>query len=101
MSELNPIQSISAAAAQPAQPSKPTAKAIATAVDFEAVFLGSMVKTMMETGKPEGGFTGGNAEEMFRGVLAEKLGIEIAKRGGVGLAPMVLEQMVRMQEQKP
>ena len=58
-----------------------------------------MVKTMLETAQPEGDFTGGQGEEMFRGVLAEKLGIEMARKGGIGLAPMVLEQMMKMQEQ--
>ena len=32
-------------------------------------------------------------------MLAEKLGIEMARKGGIGLAPMVLEQMMKMQEQ--
>jgi Rod binding domain-containing protein len=89
-------------------PASPAARAAqlapklkATAQEFEAVFLGQMVKIMMEAGKPEGEFTGGGGEEMFRGVLAEKLGSEMAKRGGVGLQPMVLDQMIKMQEQEP
>ena len=35
---------------------------------------------------------------MFRGVLAEKLGTEIANRGGVGLAPVVLDQILKLQQ---
>jgi Rod binding domain-containing protein len=77
----------------------PTPRDKATAQDFEAVFLGQMFKTMLESGAPEGDFTGGQGEEMFRGVLAEKLGIEMARRGGIGLAPVVLDQMMKMQEQ--
>ena len=73
-------------------------KAQAAARDFESVFLGQMVKTMMESAHGDGEFEGGQGEEMFRGVLAEKLGIEMAKRGGIGLAPTVVEQMVKMQE---
>lgn len=92
---------ITAAGAAPVGPQRPvpTPKDKATAQDFEAVFLGQVFKTMLESGAPEGEFTGGQGEEMFRGVLAEKLGIEMAKRGGVGLAPAVLEQMMKMQEQ--
>ena len=73
-------------------------KAKNTAREFESVFLGQMVKTMMESVENDGEFSGGAGEEMFRGVLAEKLGTEMAKRGGIGLAPSVIEQMVKMQE---
>ena len=96
------IPAISRPATVPQRPQSgpvPTAKDRATAQDFEAVFLGTMVKTMLETAQPEGDFTGGQGEEIFRGVLAEKLGIEMARKGGIGLAPMVLEQMMKMQEQ--
>ena len=94
----DPIASLGGAPVDPRKP-VPTPKDKATAQDFEAVFLGQMMKTMLESGAPEGDFTGGQGEEMFRGVLAEKLGIEMAKRGGIGLAPVVLEQMMKMQEQ--
>jgi len=68
-----------------------------TARDFEAVFIGQMTQMMMETAQPEGDFSGGHGEEMFRGVLAEKLGTAIAKRGGIGLAPAVLDQIIKLQ----
>jgi Rod binding domain-containing protein len=42
-------------------------------------------------------FSGGHGEEMFRGILAERLGTEMAKRGGVGLAPIVMDQIIRLQ----
>ena len=69
-----------------------------TAEDFEAVFLGEMSKLMLESVELGDQFSGGHAEQIFRGILAEKLGGEIARRGGVGLAPSVMEQMIRMQE---
>jgi Rod binding domain-containing protein len=77
--------------ARAAQDPKETARA------FEAVFLGQMAKLMMETVEIGDQFSGGAGEEMFRGVLAERLGEEMARRGGVGLAPAVLEQMIKMQ----
>lgn len=73
-----------------------TPKQKATAQSFEAVFLGQMTQLMLDS-VPTGEFSGGHGEEMFRGVLAEKLGTEFAKRGGVGLAPVVLEQILKMQ----
>ena len=68
-----------------------------TAHDFEAVFLGQMTQLMMGTVSSDGPFSGGHSEEMFRGVLAEKLGAAIADRGGVGLAPVVMAQIIKMQ----
>ena len=93
--------SISSLGGAPVDPRKPvpTPQDKATAQDFEAVFLGQVFKTMLEAGAPQGDFTGGQGEEMFRGVLAEKLGVEMAKKGGIGLAPAVLDQMMKMQEQ--
>jgi Rod binding domain-containing protein len=84
------------AAPLPQAPRRET-KAEATAREFEAVFLGQMAKLMMESVELGDEFSGGHGEEMFRGVLAETLGAEMAKGGGVGLAPAVLDQIIRMQ----
>jgi peptidoglycan hydrolase FlgJ len=73
----------------------------ATARSFESVFIGQMTKIMMETVPTDGPFDGGHGEEMFRGVLAEHMGDAIAKRGGIGIAPAVLAQMIKMQGGKP
>ena len=75
---------------------KPTPDAAAAAREFEAVFVGQMTKLMMEM-VDTGEFSGGFGEEMFRGVLAEEMGNEIARKGGFGLAPAVLDQIIRMQ----
>jgi len=91
-------------ASQPALPSTVTPEGASrekfakTAAEFEAVFLGEMSKLMLESVDMGEEFSGGHAEEVFRGMLAEKLGGEIARRGGVGLAPSVMEQMIKMQE---
>jgi peptidoglycan hydrolase FlgJ len=68
-----------------------------TARAFESVFAGQMAKIMMETVPTDGAFTGGHGEEIFRGVLAEQMGDAIAKHGGLGIAPAVLDQIIRMQ----
>lgn len=72
-----------------------------TAREFEATFIGQMTQLMLESVPSDGEFSGGHGEEMFRGVLAEKLGGEIAKRGGIGLAPFVLDQIIKLQGGKP
>lgn len=82
----------------PPQLPQPSADITRTAEEFEAVFLGEMAKLMLESVDPGGQFSGGHGEEMFRGLLAERLGGEMARHGGVGLAPAVMEQMLKMQE---
>lgn len=69
----------------------------ATAREFEGVFIGQITKMMMDTAQPDGGFSGGHGEEVFRGILAEEMGKAIAQRGGIGLAPSVLKQIIMMQ----
>jgi len=71
-------------------------KAADAARSFEGVFLGQLFKAMFETVE-SGDFSGGNGEEMFRGILAENLGSAVASKGGVGLTPAVLDVMIRLQ----
>lgn len=78
---------------------KMDAKNKATAKNFEAVFLGQMTQLMLESAQQgDGEFSGGHGEDMFRGILAEKLGNSIAERGGIGLAPVVLDQIIKLQQ---
>ena len=93
MNELNALSATSAAT--PVRKVDP--KNAETAKNFEAVFLGQMTQMMLES-VDKGEFNGGAGEDMFRGVLAEKLGTEIANRGGVGLAPVVLDQILKLQQ---
>ncbi|NWO67878.1 flagellar biosynthesis protein FlgJ, partial [Escherichia coli] len=46
----------------------------------------------------DGEFSGGHGEEMFRGIMAEKLGNAMAAKGGIGLAPAVLDQIIKLQQ---
>jgi flagellar protein FlgJ len=94
MADIQPTPPIAA----PTLPVRRETPAEATAREFEAVFLGQMAKLMMESVETGDEFSGGHGEEMFRGVLAETLGAEMAKGKGIGLAPAVLEQIIRMQE---
>jgi Rod binding domain-containing protein len=84
---------------QPAQPARQdqTAK---LARDFEGVFAGQMVKIMMESAEVKNEFSGGAGESMFRGILAEQIGNQIAHSQGLGIASAVEAQIIRMQEGK-
>jgi peptidoglycan hydrolase FlgJ len=69
------------------------------AMEFEAVFIGEMIKPMfadIETGGP---FGGGKGEEIFRGMMIQEYGKMLSKNGGVGLSSQIKEQMIKMQEQ--
>ena len=97
MQEMSPLSS--PAAATPARPlPRVDPKNAETAQSFEAVFLGQMTQLMLESVQQDGDFNGGSGEDMFRGILAEKLGTEMARRGGVGLAPAVLDQIIKLQQ---
>jgi len=88
----------SQAPAVPANP-KLDARNRETAKNFEAVFLGQMTQLMLESVQQgDGEFSGGHGEEMFRGIMAEKLGNAMAAKGGIGLAPVVLDQIIKLQQ---
>jgi len=76
-------------------------KARDTAQQFEAVFIGQMARLMLESVEQDSAFSGGHGEDMFRGVLAEKLGEEIAKGRGIGLADQVMAEIIRLQQAQP
>lgn len=66
------------------------------AQEFEAMFVGMMVKSMRETvGKNE--LTGGGkGEEIFQSMLDQEYATAIAtSQGGIGLATMIEKQLVR------
>lgn len=73
-------------------------KAKAAAQDFEAVLVGQLMGLMLESVPTDGPFGGGNGEDIYRGMLAEQMGREIAKRGGLGLSPMIMNEIIRMQQ---
>lgn len=68
------------------------------AQDFEAVLLGQLSGLMLQTTPQDETFGGGQGEEVWRGFMAEQMGKEMARGGGIGLATHVYDQMIRMQE---
>jgi peptidoglycan hydrolase FlgJ len=80
----------------PTKPRDPVAWKAAQ--DFEAVLLGQLSSMMLQTTPTDENFGGGQGEDMWRGMMADQLGREMAKSGGIGLATHVYDQMIRMQE---
>ena len=93
----HPLQPVAPASSRAPVSDGASVSAHKTARECEAVLLGQMMQIMMESMPADGEFGGGHGEQMFRGVLAEKLGTAVAARGGIGLAPAVLDQIIKLQ----
>lgn len=68
------------------------------AQDFEAFFLGQMMQPMFEGVDADEPFGGGAAEQMWRSLEIDEFGKAFARQGGVGIADMVVRQMIQLQE---
>ena len=74
------------------------AKAEQSAEDFEAFFLTRMMETMFEGVSTEGMFGGGHAEKIYRSMLLDEYGKEMAKVGAIGVKDWVMTSILQMQE---
>jgi Rod binding domain-containing protein len=70
------------------------------AQDFEAFFVGSMMESMTSEMQPDEVFGGGHGEEMWRSMLNQEYGKEVAKGGKLGLSSSVMTAMLKMQEER-
>jgi flagellar protein FlgJ len=85
----------SKAKASKAPDDKSVAKA---ATEFEAQFVSQMLTQMWQGIETDGYFGGGNGEEMFRGLMINEYGKQIAQSGKLGIADSVRNAMLKMQE---
>jgi Rod binding domain-containing protein len=72
------------------------AKKAATA--FEGVFLSQFLGEMFSGISADGPFGGGQGEEMFRSLMLDEYGKQIAAQGGIGLASAVTSELLKTQE---
>jgi flagellar protein FlgJ len=70
------------------------------AKDFEAFFVGQMMEQMMSGLESDPMFGGGQGEEVWRSMLTQEYGKEIAKTGRLGVTDHVMSAMLRAQEQR-
>lgn len=68
------------------------------AQQFEAVFLGEMFSHMFEGTEVDPMFGGGQGEKMFRSMLIQEYGKEMAKGPGIGISTQLQQMMLKMQE---
>jgi peptidoglycan hydrolase FlgJ len=71
------------------------AKAKKVAQEFEAMFVGMMLKSMRDTVGKDKLTGGGHGEETFRSLLDQEYATAAAKGGGVGLAAMIEKELTR------
>jgi Rod binding domain-containing protein len=69
-----------------------------TAQQFEGVLMSQMLNEMFEGIKTDGMFGGGEGEEMFRSLMVDEYGKQIAQQGGMGLTTAVTRQLLSHQE---
>jgi flagellar protein FlgJ len=72
-----------------------------TAQEFEAFFLSQMFEVMSAGVKTDGPMGGGQAEGKWRSFLNDEYGKTMSKGRGIGIANMVYDQMIKMQEAQP
>jgi Rod binding domain-containing protein len=70
----------------------------AAARDFEAVFISQMFEQMWAGLKTDGPGGGGSGESIFRSLMIQDIGRQLANQGGIGLADAVKREMLAMQE---
>ena len=70
-------------------------KAKKVAQEFEAMFVGMMMKSMRETVGKDKLTGGGHGEETFRSLLDQEYAQAAARSGSVGLAQMIEKELTR------
>jgi len=74
-------------------------KAEEAAESFEAFFLSRMMESMFEGVSTDGLFGGGSAEKVYRSLLLDEYGKEMAKTGSIGVKDYVMQAILQMQEE--
>ena len=80
----------------PASPEQ-LAKIRRTSKDFEAQLMGQMLQPMFEGLATDGPFGGGQAEGTYRSFMADAMGKQMARSGGLHVAQSVEREMLKMQ----
>lgn len=68
--------------------------------DFEAIFLTYMLQKMRQTIPKSEFLDGGKGEEIFESMQDEAIAQQMAKRGGIGLAEMLYNELSKIRTQE-
>jgi flagellar protein FlgJ len=83
---------------QGAEPQKPLKSACR---DFESLFVHYLLKQMRRTVPQDGLFGGGQAQQMYTSMMDSEVAKEISRQRGLGLAPMLYQQMMEAANETP
>jgi Rod binding domain-containing protein len=70
------------------------------AEEFEGMFLAEMLSHMFSGMEVDPEFGGGHGEEMFRGMLTQEYGKQIARGPGLGISDQLQRTLLQMQQGK-
>lgn len=65
---------------------------------FEGVLISQMLNDMFQGVSTGGMFGGGPGEEMFRSLMIDEYGKQIAAQGGLGLSDHITRELLKRQE---
>lgn len=65
--------------------------------EFEALMVNEMLKAMRKTVGKDPLLGGGNAEEIYRSMLDQEYAQAIALQGGLGLAPLIERELMKVE----
>lgn len=75
-------------------------QAEAAAHDFESMFISQMVEQMFGDSIGKEAFGDDDSSEVYKGLMIDAYGKEIAKSGGIGIAAYVKTELLKLQEVK-
>ena len=79
-------------------PTADAGKARKVSQQFEGVLISEMLNDMFAGVKTDGMFGGGAGEDMFRTLMIDEYGKQIAKQGGLGLSDHITRELLKRQE---
>jgi flagellar protein FlgJ len=68
--------------------------------DFESMFIGMMIEHMFGESVGAESFGDRESADVYKGLMTDILGKEIAAAGGIGIAPYVQAELLKLQEQE-
>ena len=68
--------------------------------DFESMFIGMMIEHMFGESVGAESFGDRESADVYKGLMTDILGKQIAAAGGIGIAPYVQAELLKLQEQE-
>ena len=70
------------------------------ATEFESMFIGMMIEHMFGESVGAESFGDRESADVYKGLMTDIIGKEIAAAGGIGIAPYVQAELLKLQEQE-